>query len=279
MSLSFGFWAPYDLKKLLTIAPTLADFGYKWVEVAAPSEIKKKWVNAVEKLKRDNAYQVSVHSRFRGVNLSSPNTTMRKAAVKVLCEDVEFCLQVGSPILVVHGGDTGWCDILPQQHPQYENFTAMADHIREESLSALTQAMVEVVERYKDTPVKLAIENLYFPWELLPTPEEMAHFITDERLSGLGVTLDMGHARVVGKNPNEFLNLIGDRLAHVHIHGNDGLYDLHEPLTELPQGWAEALTRMHSLPQDLAIIMEWHDSNLINYLNSLKLCLAALNQE
>jgi sugar phosphate isomerase/epimerase len=271
MSLSFGFMAPSNPNKLLNIAPTLTEYGYSWVEVTSPGR-SKKLEQVLAKLQAEYGFQVSVHSRFLGVNLSVPNPTMRKAAVKVLCQDIEFCLRVGARTLVIHGGETGWCDVLPPQHPAYDKFNDIAARFREKSLAALNQSMVDVVERFDKAPITLAIENLYFPWELLLTPEEMAHFIADTRLSRLSVTLDMGHLRVVGYQPLEFLDAVGTRLRHVHIHGNDGLYDLHDPLTELPKGWAEALKRMNDLPYDLPVIMEWQDSHLINYLNSKNLC-------
>ncbi len=278
MSISFGFMAPSDPKKLRMIAPTLAEYGYKWVEVTSPGRSKRQLENVLEQLKAEYGYQVSVHSRFLGVNLSVPNPTMRKAAVKVLCQDIEFCLRVSARTLVIHGGETGWCDVLPPQHPAYEKFNDIAARFREKCLAALSQSMIEIVDRFDKAPLNLAIENLYFPWELLLTPEEMAHFIGNSRLSRLSVTLDMGHLRVVGFKPLDFLNVIGSRLRHVHIHGNDGLYDLHDPLTKLPQGWAEALQRMHKYPHDLPIIMEWQDENLKNYLNSKNLCLETLSQ-
>lgn len=44
----------------------------------------------------------------------------------------------------------------------------------------------------------------------------------------LGFCFDTGHANLVGINPREFIETLGDRLKVLHIHDNDGMVDLHQ---------------------------------------------------
>ncbi len=48
----------------------------------------------------------------------------------------------------------------------------------------------------------------------------------------LGVTLDVGHARVNGFDWRTFADRFADRIHVVHLHDNDGVEDRHEPLVE-----------------------------------------------
>jgi sugar phosphate isomerase/epimerase len=48
----------------------------------------------------------------------------------------------------------------------------------------------------------------------------------------LGVTLDVGHAKVNGEDWQEFVERFGERIRVCHLHDNDGSADQHEPLPE-----------------------------------------------
>jgi sugar phosphate isomerase/epimerase len=48
----------------------------------------------------------------------------------------------------------------------------------------------------------------------------------------LGVTLDVGHAKVNGYDPLAFADRFDDRIRVVHLHDNDGTADQHRPLAD-----------------------------------------------
>ena len=49
----------------------------------------------------------------------------------------------------------------------------------------------------------------------------------------LRICLDVGHANVYSQAPAEqWIEMLGSRIVHVHMHNNDGLRDLHAPLDE-----------------------------------------------
>lgn len=75
----------------------------------------------------------------------------------------------------------------------------------------------------------ICLENV-----LEPEPEYLAELcdaVADERLR---VCLDVGHAHRFSTVPTErWIDILGQRIAHVHLHNNDGLADRH---WELPRG-------------------------------------------
>ncbi len=46
----------------------------------------------------------------------------------------------------------------------------------------------------------------------------------------LGVTLDVGHAKINGEDCQEFVERFGERIRVCHLHDNDGTADRHKPL-------------------------------------------------
>jgi len=48
----------------------------------------------------------------------------------------------------------------------------------------------------------------------------------------LGVTLDIGHAKVNGEDWGEFVTEFGHRIQVCHLHDNDGTADQHRPMPD-----------------------------------------------
>lgn len=51
-----------------------------------------------------------------------------------------------------------------------------------------------------------------------------------KRVPGLHFHIDVGHANLHGRNPEEFIERFSAKLKHVHLHDNDRIRDLHLPL-------------------------------------------------
>lgn len=80
----------------------------------------------------------------------------------------------------------------------------------------------------------LLIENTYEP------PELMQRLLA--RVPEAGFTLDVGHSMIYGSGPVGYLRMIGDRLAHLHLHDNHGgnserFHDEHLPPSQGNADW------------------------------------------
>lgn len=51
-----------------------------------------------------------------------------------------------------------------------------------------------------------------------------------KRVPGLWLHVDIGHANLHGREPEEFILRFRDKIKHVHMHDNDGHSDLHIPM-------------------------------------------------
>jgi len=60
-------------------------------------------------------------------------------------------------------------------------------------------------------------------------------------LSGLYLTLDLGHANLFGKSIEEFIRKFHTKIRHVHLHDNDGRKDLHLPMGVGNINWEKIL--------------------------------------
>ncbi len=83
----------------------------------------------------------------------------------------------------------------------------------------------EFVEKIPEDMV-ICIENV-----LEETPQMLADIVRQVNSPRLRMCLDIGHAHAYSKcTVQEWIKSCSDILEHVHIHNNDGLKDLHNPL-------------------------------------------------
>lgn len=140
---------------------------------------------------------------------ASPFEDIRKAAVS----ECKRCLE--------KFGDLGarWMNIHPDRH--------IPMHDRAFWIERNLVSLHEMHETSVATGVKLMIENLP---GVFNTVKEMAEIL--DPIPGLGLHLDVGHAnlQVAYNTTDELVARFGPRLAHVHLHDNNGNADLHLPL-------------------------------------------------
>lgn len=62
-----------------------------------------------------------------------------------------------------------------------------------------------------------------------------------DSVPGLLFHLDIGHANLFGRNPEDFIKAFSKKLAHVHLHDNNGKYDQHLPIGKGIIKWASII--------------------------------------
>ncbi len=206
--------------------PTLRAAGFSWIEIRAPEEPDPVWEARLREWREQYGWSLSVHGRFFGVNLSSPNARVRQAAVEVAREDLMFAARIGAQRLNLHAGDVNWYDVPPPDHPDHAWMIRELNRLRTQHLQAVALSLAEIGEMARIVGVEVVVENLYKPWELLRTPEEVQMFFESMDPS-IGFTLDTGHALLAGWPPVTFLHALNSRVRHLHLHWNDGAFDVH----------------------------------------------------
>jgi len=79
----------------------------------------------------------------------------------------------------------------------------------------------------KDYGVTVCLENMPFPLLPLAHVEQVRDFVDALGRKNLKVCLDTGHANVCEMRAADAVRILGDRIATLHIHDNDGTADDH----------------------------------------------------
>ncbi len=101
----------------------------------------------------------------------------------------------------------------------------------------------EMVEMANEAGLTLCTENLFSVTEQRTAIHGFTSSAEDiislmDAVPGLCVCFDIGHAKLVGLDPTDTVRAFGSRLKLLHLHNNDGVWDLHVSPFELsPIDW------------------------------------------
>jgi sugar phosphate isomerase/epimerase len=128
------------------------------------------------------------------------------------------------------------------------------------------RGFVEGLQRMQDeTDVRFAVENM-FPWRA--RNREVAAYLPHWDLLELDVpttTLDLSHTAVSGSDALEVLDVLGDRLAHVHLaDGSGSNRDEHLVPGRGSQPCADVLERLARNGYDGTVVLEVNTRRALN---------------
>lgn len=167
-------------------------------------------VKRVRELAAATGVGCTVHLSFVDLNLASVIPAARKSAVDRTLAGLDYGAEVGASCGVLHTGSNR----IP-----YPQATMLAAAALDESLGAL-----------KDPVIPIAVENLALDEEgFVHGPAQLADVT---RRYGLHNCLDFGHAHVEGTRTGQdlmsaYVESMGERLIHLHLHNNRGRSDEH----------------------------------------------------
>jgi sugar phosphate isomerase/epimerase len=162
------------------------------------------------------------HAPFRDANVGNFNESLRRATADAVKRSLDTAAVAGADAVVVHGGS------VPRRYP---------DRVKQIARDHAVRSLRECARHADDLGVHLCVENQ--GWKSArerntETPERLAALLDDVGVDSeyLGVTVDVGHAKVTGVEVEAFAEQFGDRIRVAHLHDNDGTADQHEPLPE-----------------------------------------------
>ncbi|MFU2158468.1 sugar phosphate isomerase/epimerase family protein [Caldisericum sp. AR60] len=202
-------------------------------------------------------FEFTFHVNFlRGMNPSYPIEDIRRSIVSEMIKEIEYAKDLGAYNITVHGGYISWFDFIDENLAEYKDYDEIAQKERMLHLKALKESLEEIIDRFSN--VKISVENLYFPFELLNNPYELKDFVY--QFNKLYITLDFGHAKISKYRIFDYVNLVSDRIAKLHLHTNDGKYDLHRPIESdlIDNDFSDSLIKLNSLDKEIIGIIELH---------------------
>jgi sugar phosphate isomerase/epimerase len=100
--------------------------------------------------------------------------------------------------------------------------------------------------------VTIAVENM---WEFDPTI--LSELLAALEHPNIRACIDVGHAHLFSDVPfDDWLGALGPWIVHAHINNNDGIFDVHRPLTEGVLDYTDILPQLRALPQPPTITLE-----------------------
>lgn len=148
-----------------------------------------------------------------------PGKPVRPHSVDIVKKCIAVCSFLECPLLVVHPANLAWA--------------VGRDAEREANLQFYT-ALLPAAQQYG---VGICLENMFrsvnarVQEAVCSDPYQAADYIdTLNGIAGAPVfsfCFDTGHANLLKKDPLQFLQVLGSRVQALHIHENDGTYDMH----------------------------------------------------
>ncbi|MFB6155379.1 MAG: sugar phosphate isomerase/epimerase family protein [Haloferacaceae archaeon] len=218
--------ASYDVRyeeSVAEFAAFLDGLGLSHVEIRAEAlhaHPSPPTPRDLRELAESEGLTYTVHAPFRDVNPGSFNDDVRESAVEQTRRTLSDAAVAGAGAVVYHPGS------VPARYPEY---------VREKARENALESLRELTAHAEAVGVPLCVENLRAkPGTVRHTSSvsEFEAFLDDAGVDSdyLGVTLDVGHAKVNGTDLGDFLDRFGDRVTVLHLHDNDGERDDHDPL-------------------------------------------------
>jgi sugar phosphate isomerase/epimerase len=163
---------------------------------------------------------------------------LRDRAHEILRQCFAIFAEIGAEVVNVHP------DAMPSVIP------------RDVVIARNAEAVSTLADAAEAAGVRLMVENM---GRAFATPEELRPLF--EAAPRAGFHLDVGHAHL-GRRPDEpnraaaLVEAFGERLAHVHVHDNLGVDDLHLPLGAGSVDWPEIVHVLRQAGYDSTVTIE-----------------------
>ena len=156
---------------------------------------------------------MTVHQYHSAHALSAASESLRSEQVNRIKDTIDLAAELNAASLVIHiGGRHDMCKGITDQ--------AIFD--------ANTRSLVELAEHAKNTPVKIAIENLMTDvYRQGCRISELKDLIKAADSDRIGICLDTGHANVDGLDVSEAIRECGSLLIATHVQETCPGNDLH----------------------------------------------------
>ena len=188
--------------------------GFRWQAPKPPEAAKLK-----KALQRFDVDPASMHTPMKGIDLATPDHSVRRDSIERIGEAMRFGADVGVRTAIIHPtGKPG-----PGKRPYSLQNQGEAVDFAYDSVSTLVKVSEE-------TGVKIALENLpgvKMICRPLETMQELRAFISSFPPAHVGLCLDVGHSCISGFDPAEQALIGSERLCSLHLHDVDGSADCH----------------------------------------------------
>jgi sugar phosphate isomerase/epimerase len=208
----------FPIRPLIDEIEELGHLGFDYVEISMdpPEALPKKvrqFQDEIAKALRDHGMGLIAHMPTF-VSIADLYESLRLASVEETLAALETASELGAEKIVLHPP-------FPQGLGRF-----VARKAEEEGLLSLG----EIIEKARVLGMTVCLENMFAAAGAFTRPDAFMALLN--AYSDLRVTLDIGHAFLSGGLDNilEFIRVLGNRIAHVHVNDNFGTEDSHLPI-------------------------------------------------
>ena len=170
-------------------------------------EIKKIIIEYKSKFKKFKNIK-SLHGPFLDLKPASPDKLIRKISYNRYLETINIARELNMDYLIFHSQINPYLN-----HPSIQKLNNIQNK----------EFWEEISKDIKDFKGTILLENIFEE-----TPDMIKDLIETINLPNIKINLDIGHARL-GKNSLEtWIKELKEHIAYIHVHSNDGIYDIHE---------------------------------------------------
>ncbi|WP_074011170.1 sugar phosphate isomerase/epimerase family protein [Numidum massiliense] len=182
---------------------------------------------------------LSVHAPIFEVNLAASRyRTIREYSFAVYKQSVEWAAAIGATHVVIH----------PNMH--------LAPIFRREQAQAWAKVYLRNLGRLAhDVGVKVVVENVGAAETALFNQVEFTQLFAE--IPEIDALVDIGHAHMNRWDVPSLLRQLGERVAAVHVHDNDGVRDLHLPVGTGTIDWDPVWAALGEYTHDCTVILEY----------------------
>lgn len=182
---------------------------------------------------------VTVHGPFHDLNPGALEPLVLAATATRFRQTLDAAAALGARLVVFHPGYDPW-KYGGQDHLWLEQSREFWPPLLDQARAAgITVALENIFEVHPGTIADLL--------EAIDRPE-------------FGHCLDIGHWHLFARDTplGEWLERLGPRIVHVHLHDNRGRADDHLPIGEGRIDFTDLFTRLRVLPQPFSMTLEAH---------------------
>jgi len=231
------------LSSLAGILRPLRSFLLKAVELGFNNvEILDEWGHKLNdrrgrellELKRSYSLNYVIHAPYDGINISTPQRSLRRAALKLIEASMRSAQYLDARLIVLHSG-----------------FKSPLDFIKPKTTWNIFLNVLKKIDKLaNDLDVYVGVENMPSGGNALIESCDEALVLIEEvqALERIGLTLDVGHSNTVSAyEARNYLLKASDHLFHLHVHDNNGKRDEHLAVGSGTINWASIIPLMKRL--------------------------------
>jgi len=192
----------------------------------------------------------TVHAPFFDLNPGALDPLIREVTFKRLSQALSFASELGAHLMVIHPGVDKW---------RYPNL----DKVWRGNTELFFPPLIDMAASFD---CRLALENIYEE-----ATDNLVNLVNALDSEWFGHCFDIGHWHLFGRRPmQEWLESIGHKLYHLHLHDNHGRADEHLPVGSGTIDFSPLQSFLAKVSHPLSATLEAHS------LEHLKLSLAGV---